>query len=608
MPETKGNEGNPFLDPEDLVRGPGSIGGFSFSPDGRAIAFSWRKAGSSQIHVSSLRRFKPRQLTDCQGSCSVPAWSPAGGAIAFVESGEGCCIRISDPADGTCRKLIDFPEGSCDDLAWSPDGSLLAFSLSSAGTSGIHTIRSDGSGLNRLTSGTGRDSSPEWSTDGSRLLFQSDLPGAERDREVRIVNRDGTGFRPVGLFRSASWAPCGRKLFVTSREPFHTKIGSIDFETGQVAWFSGDDQWMSNPVSSPDGRKLACVSFKGGNSRISIFDVDAEQFTFMGPKSGNCGSPAISPDGGAVVFTHCGPEEPDGLWLLDLSSRRSRQLLDCLPDSIDRRLLTIPEEVRYTSFDGLEIPAFLYRPSGPDRGSLPPAVVWLHGGPNFQFFNMWHPMIQLMQSHGYLVMAPNFRGSIGYGNEFCDLKKGDWAGGDLKDVVAAAYWLEATGQADGSRIALVGGSYGGYLMLMALEKAPGRWAAGVDLFGFVNLETFYRNARDYVQLMIRTQIGTPEDNSVFYSERSPINNCDGITSPLLIIHGADDAVVPVSESEQIVDRLHGLGKTCELKVYDGQDHRFHSASGQIDYMRTISEFLDRHIASGRHTNRASTGR
>jgi dipeptidyl aminopeptidase/acylaminoacyl peptidase len=270
--------------------------------------------------------------------------------------------------------------------------------------------------------------------------------------------------------------------------------------------------------------------------------------------------------------------------------------LDCLPDSIDRRLLAEPEETHYTSFDGLEIPAFLYRPARLDRGSPPPAVVWLHGGPNFQFFNMWHPMIQLLQSKGYVVMAPNFRGSIGYGNEFCDLKKGDWAGGDLKDVVAAADWLEATGQTDGSRIALVGGSYGGYLMLMALAKAPGRWAAGVDLFGFVNLETFYRNAMDHVQLMVRNQIGTPEENPTLYRERSPINNCSSITAPLLILHGANDAVVPLSESEQIADRLHSLGRICELKVFDGRDHRFQGASCQVEYMRIISEFLDRHIA------------
>jgi dipeptidyl aminopeptidase/acylaminoacyl peptidase len=598
MTEIAGKEDKSHLDPDDLVRGPSSVGGLSFSPYGKALAFSWTKDGNSQIHISSLSRFRPTQLTNGQGTCSSPAWSPDGRLIAFFESGEGNCIRTVDPADGTCRTLIDLATGSCGDLTWSPDGSHLAFSSSMDGSSDIFAIRADGSGLSRLTSGPEQDSLPMWSPDSSRILFVSDLPGAEREREVRIIHRDGSGLHSVGLFRSASWSPDGKSLAVTSREPFHTRIGSIDLDTGLVAWFSGHEQWMWNPVCSPDGKKLACVSNKGGNSRIALYDLDTGRFSIRGPKSGICGPPEFSPDGKAVVFSHRGPKEPDGLWLLDLSSGRSRQLLDCLPDFKDRRLLAEPEETHYRSFDGLEIPAFLYRPSRLERGSPPPAVVWLHGGPNFQFFNMWHPMIQLLQSNGYVVMAPNFRGSIGYGQEFCDLKKGDWAGGDLKDVVAAADWLESTGLADGSRIALIGGSYGGYLMLMTLAKAPGRWAAGIDLFGFVNLETFYRNALDYVQLMIRSQIGTPEENSTFFRERSPINNCDTIAVPLLILHGANDRIVPLGESQQMADRLHSLGKACELKVLDG-DHALHRTEGQIDYMKTILEFFDRHVGTNR---------
>ena len=593
-----GKEDKSHLDPDQLVRGPSSVGGFSFAPDGKAIAFSWTKDGSSLIHIASLSRFRPKCLTNRHRSCSSPAWSPDGRLIAFVDRGEGCRIRTVDPADGTSRTLIDLATGSCGDLTWSPNESHLAFSSSMEGSSDIFTIRADGSGLNRLTSGPEQDSSPIWSPDSNRLLFVSDFPGAERQREVRIIHRDGSGLRSVGLFRGGSWSPDGKSLAVTSREPFHTKVGSVDLDTGHVAWFSGDDQWMWSPVCSPDGKKLACVSSRGGNSRIAIFDVEAQEFTFMGPTIGLCGPPEFSPDSRAVVFSHRGPKEPDGLWLRNLSSGRSRQLLDCLPDSIGRRLLAEPEETHYTSFDGLEIPAFLYRSARLERGSPPSAVVWLHGGPNFQFFNTWHPMIQLLQSNGYVVMAPNFRGSIGYGQEFCDMKKGDWAGGDLKDVVAAADWLESTGLADGSRIALVGGSYGGYLMLMTLAKAPGRWAAGIDLFGFVNLETFYRNALDYVQLMVRSQIGTPEESPTFYRERSPINNCDSIAAPLLILHGSEDRVVPLSESKQIADRLHSLGKTCELKVLDG-DRAIHGTEGQIDYMKTILEFLDRHVGTNR---------
>lgn len=320
------------LDLEALVCGPSSVGGFSFSPDGRTLAFSWTKEGGSQIHVARLSRFVPRQLTDSPGACGSPSWSPDGMLIAFSESGDGCRIRTIDPRNGTCRTLLDLAGDSCSDLAWSPDGS----------------------------------------------------------------------------------------------------------------------------------------------------------------------------------------------------------------------------------------------------------------------HNAWSPLIQLLQNRGFLVMAPNFRGSIGYGREFCDLKKGDWAGGDLKDVVAAADWLESAGLADGSRIALLGGSYGGYLTLMTLAGSQRKWAAGVDLFGFVNLVTFYDNAPDYVRLMIAGQIGTPAENSDFFRDRSPINNCDAFAAPLLILHGAGDRVVPVSESRQMAERLRSLGKTCELKELGG-DHSIHGTRGQIEYMKATLEFLDRHV-------------
>ncbi|NOQ23691.1 MAG: prolyl oligopeptidase family serine peptidase [Candidatus Aegiribacteria sp.] len=194
--------------------------------------------------------------------------------------------------------------------------------------------------------------------------------------------------------------------------------------------------------------------------------------------------------------------------------------------------------------------------------------------------------------------GPDFRGSTGYGEEFEKRSIGDWGGGDLRDVIAAADYLESTGQVDPDRIALLGGSYGGYLMLMAMARAPERWAAGVNLFGFVDLETFYSSAKGWMQKWIEDQIGSPEENPEFYHCRSPITHCAEIKAPLLMLQGAKDECVPLSQAEQLKDRMKSNGRECRLKVYKDEDHFFQKEATQIDVMRTVLEFLDRYAAKG----------
>ena len=591
-----------LLIPGELVGEVSTIGGFSLSPDGSLVTFSRQTTGDSQIYISPFNDFKPEILTSGNGFKYSPRWSPDGQEIAYLQyrDGDGCYnIYIISPSGGSCRKVTDLPKGAFRGLEWSPDGRHLAFSSNCRNSFNIYTVQADGSDLLRLTSGSETDLSPQWSPDGDHLLFVSFAYNNPRCSEIRMINRDGSGLRSIGpsggISTGGCWSPDGTRIAFTSDATGDFNIGIVDVKTGELSWVTREDNGVWASAWSPDGKSMACQMNRNGSYQIIIIDLETGRTRMVGPREGLSSSVKFTPDGAAIVFTHEGPRNPDELCHLSLESSELSLLTNGLPDTIDRQRLVAPEEISYSSFDGLEIPSLIFRPFNTDSDVLPPAVVWVHGGPNYQFFNKWNPSVQLLVSHGYLVMAPDFRGSMGYGRKYRDLSIGDWGGGDLKDVIAAADYLESTGQADGSRIALWGGSYGGYLMLMALAKAPDRWAACVNFFGFVDLETFYRSSQGILKY-VKGQIGTPEENHVFYHERSPITHCEKITAPLLFFQGADDTRVPLSQAKQLMSVLESHNKLCELIVYEGEGHGFQKRDNQIDSLRRGVDFLNRHVA------------
>jgi dipeptidyl aminopeptidase/acylaminoacyl peptidase len=434
--------------PEELINGVRTVEGFSLSPDGEFVAFARQTEVNTQIFISQIEEFRPVQLTEGPGSNSLPCWSPDGSQIAFihgVDEGKSDLFATS-PTNYEIRRLTELGKGGFCGLSWSPNGNHLAFSSNYEGSFDIYVVQSDGKGMHRLTSGSENDFDPRWSPDGRRLLFYSRLSKGPMGRyEMRLINRDGAGLQAIGpeANRNAwgSWSTDGKIIAFGSNKCGCFRIGLLDLQTNETNWLTGKESNCWTPVWSPDGTRLACQIEKNGSRRITTVKIGTGEMKTVGPRSGLCSDMEFTPDSSALLFTHEGPRNPFDLWHLDLDSGDLRQLTNALPDSIDRKDLVAPEEICYASFDGLEIPALLYKPSAEVNSELPPAVIWLHGGPNYQTYNWWHPRIQLLVSHGYLVLAPDFRGSTGYGEEFKKRSIGDWGGGDLKDVIAGADWL-----------------------------------------------------------------------------------------------------------------------------------------------------------------------
>ena len=197
-----------------------------------------------------------------------------------------------------------------------------------------------------------------------------------------------------------------------------------------------------------------------------------------------------------------------------------------------------------------------------------------------------------------MVIRPNVRGSTGYGKAFEDLNNLDWGGGDLRDLVAAADYLVASGFVARSRIAVLGGSYGGYLTLAALAFTPERWAAGVDLYGISSLVTLARTTEPLLMPYLSREMGDPATHQALLRERSPLLRADGIRAPLLILQGDDDPRVPVAESRQIAEAVRRRHGVVELQIYGGEGHGFHRLEDQLDALRRAGEFFDRYVKGG----------
>ena len=303
----------------------------------------------------------------------------------------------------------------------------------------------------------------------------------------------------------------------------------------------------------------------------------------------------FSPQGDRLLFSYSGPGEPNDLHTYDIVGQKTVKITNSLLGGMDPQHMVEPYLVRYESCDGLAISAFLYVPHNLERDGSHPAIVSVHGGPSAQTVNSFNRFIQYIVNQGYLVIAPNYRGSTGYGKDFEEKNRFDMGGGDLQDVIHAARYLETIGYVDARKIALMGGSYGGYMTMMGLTKAPGIWAAGVAIVPFVNWFTELEHEDPVLREWDLATMGDPLENRALYEDRSPIHFIDRIRAPLLILAGANDPRCPKEESDQVAEAIRKGGGVVEYHFYENEGHGFSRIENAIDSFERTVAFLDKYI-------------
>ncbi len=604
------------------------VGRSTWSPDGKSIAFISNMSGRNNIWVVPAEGGFPTQLTVSDQRQTAPAWSPDGKWIAYQSDYDGdeqWDIYLVSPKTGKVVNLTQTSEIAEVNPTWSPDGRYLAYEVKPK-TSAAYEIdiydmimRE----VKHLTTNTAQDKSntnPIWSKDGKYIVYtQERAKGTDSNIFIADVKTcTSTLLTPhegeqLFFANDISSRPIldGRQILITSNAANgYDNIGLLIvgtkgelngvFTPGGITWLTKDKWEIRGREFSPDGKHLTFSANVDGSEDIYLYDLATRRSNVLPiPKGVNetvGGHSAFSADGSRLLYMHNGPTSPGDLWVNHLASGKSQQVTHSLVGGIRSEDLVEPYLVHYPSRDGKwTISAFLYVPFNMARNGQNAAIVYIHGGPTSQTKNSFNRFVQFAVNQGYMVLAPNYRGSTGYGKEFQQANLFDMGGGDLQDVLAGVDWIKQTGHLDPKKIAVMGGSYGGYLSMMAVTKAPEVWAAGVPIVPFVNWFTEIENEDPELRQSDLATMGDPVKNKALYEERSPINFIDQVKAPLLLLAGGHDPRCPKSETQQVVDAIKKRGGTVDVKVYENEGHGFARVENQIDAYKRVADFLLAHV-------------
>jgi dipeptidyl aminopeptidase/acylaminoacyl peptidase len=303
----------------------------------------------------------------------------------------------------------------------------------------------------------------------------------------------------------------------------------------------------------------------------------------------------FAPNGVHLLVSHQSSTQPGDMWVYDMARGEARQLTFSAIASLTTAKIPPAQLIHYRSFDGRVISAFLWVPFNLQRDGSNAAIVLPHGGPTGQTTDYFNRTVIALVTRGYICIAPNVRGSTGYGMDFQRANYKDLGGGDLQDEVFAARFLQDTGYVDAKKIGITGGSYGGYMTLMAIGKTPYIWAAGVESYGIINWLTMLQHEDPMLQQYEKSLLGDPEKDRAIYEADSPLAYIKDAQAPLLVLQGDNDIRVPKEEAEQIVKILQDAGKTVDVHYYSNEGHGFAKRENQVDAIRRTIAWFDHYL-------------
>ena len=590
------------------------VGRPDWSPDGKTVAFITNLSGRNNLWLVPSEGGWPMQLTVSDQRQTSPAWSPDGKWIAYMSDYDGdeqWDIFLVSPKTGQVVNVTNTREIAEESPAWSPDGRYLAYMVKPK-TSSVFEIDVYDSlqrDVKHLTTGTANDRmnvGPIWSKDGQFIVYtQAQAKGTDSSLFVAdVATAQSTLLTPhdgEALYTANDVSPDGKHVLITSNAGNgYDNAGLLDITTKKVRWLTQDKWEVSGGFFSADGRHLTYTANVDGNTEIYLHDSSTSKARALPlPKGLNepvGAATAFSRDNSRLLYYHTGAGSPGDLWVYSLADGKSHQLTHSLVGGVRSQDMVEPVLVHYPSKDGKwTISAFVYVPYNLPRNGQHPAIVYVHGGPTAQTMNTFNRFVQYMANQGYLVIAPNYRGSTGYGKEFQQANLFDMGGGDLQDVLSAADWIKQTGYVDPKKLILMGGSYGGYLTMMGVTKAPDVWAAGIPIVPFVNWFTEIKNEDPVLQQSDLATMGDLDKNKALYEDRSPINFVDKIKAPLYLLAGGNDPRCPKTEAQQVVDAIKKRGGVVEYKVYENEGHGFARVEHQIDAYKRVADFLKAHV-------------
>lgn len=584
----------------------------AFSPDGSEIAYSVNTSGQFNLWRQSSDGGYPHQLTlSADQSVRELSWSPDGTTLLFTADhhGDEFTHVFAIPVSGGQPEQITSP-GQVrhylgDGQSWAPDGKLIAYAGNDREPTAQDVIvRNVETGeTSRPLAGEGVFYQMGWSPDGNSLLAVEAHSNSNIDIHlIDLANASSRLLTPhegEAKFVPVGWTADGSGFYLLTEEGREFDgLAFYDLENDSWDWQETPDWDIEDATVSADGHWLAWSVNEDGYSRMLARDLTSEdEAVEIDLPEGTLSALVVSPTNGKLGVLWEQPTHSAEIFVADMTIGTVKQITHGFLGGIDERDLVQPELIHYPTFDGRGIPAFLYRPS--DTPGKMPVLLSIHGGPEAQERPGYRyaGLYQHLSSRGIAILAPNIRGSTGYGKSYQKLIHRDWGGDELKDLEAAAQYLRNCDWVDPDRIGVFGGSFGGFATLSCVSRLPDYWAAAVDLVGPSNLVTLAKSAPPTWHKMVLQLIGDPDTDEEFLLSRSPISYTDHIAAPLFVIQGANDPRVVKSESDQIVERLRERGVEVRYDVYEDEGHGFTKRENELKALGDIAMFLEEHLGA-----------
>lgn len=578
-----------------------------YSRDGKRIAFLSDRSGTPQVWMVDAAGGEPKQITQGTDPVGSVQWSPVADRIAYdVARGGGFNAQVfySQP-DGSDAKLMTSG-GKEDNFSGSfaPDGRYYFRSAQrdpQSPDSWIYDPQTGKSAIAIEYNGFGSIVDIERPANRaliSRLVTRGNanlyLHNLQTHEEILLTPHEGPALVGGELAPDGSAVylvhNLGRDRQVVSRVPIDAagKPGAMTVLAERA------DAEADRFTVSDDGRRAILTWNAGGRSELELVSLpDGKRTPFAKPPGEVVSVSDLAPDGSRVALNVTGAAQPSGAWQYEFASQRYTQIAPLATSGVDLSTLVRPELRKYKAQDGLELSGWLYLPKGFNRPG--PVVLSFHGGPEGQERPGFRADYQAILAQGIAVFAPNIRGSSGFGKAFLALDNHEKRFDANRDVYDSAQYLIKSGVGARDRLGIVGGSYGGYVVMMAVTEYPDTFVAGADLFGIVNFETFFAQSTPWMGAISGGEYGDPKTQADLLKRLSPIHKLDRVRAAMLVMHGANDTNVPVVEARQVVDTLKKNGRDVEFLLFPDEGHGWRKIPNRVKSTTTLADFFRRHL-------------
>jgi len=590
---------------EQLFRVPyvNSESGFDISPDGQKIAFSWNLNGNWDIYITSVKgKWDTEKITNGEGGKFHPCWSPDGKTLAYALDKNGNESYHIHLFKMDVREDVDISSGITYPLQphydWSPDGTRIIYLTIEDGFYGVYSYSIPDGRNDHLCSFDQPLRDIVWSPDGYLLAIEEETAGS--DSSIILFDMVSGKKNPLSInekilnAKNPNWVPDGSKLLFSSDELGFHNIGIFDIVTGKVEWQSDEGTEDTQPVWSPSKNQIAHVQNSGSIANLMIKDL-GDILSSQKIGKGVFYSPKYLPGGNEICVIYEDPRHPPDLWLYSLNEGTFSQLTNSMPEELKSYKFVIPDEITYPSHGGVNVPALLYRPHKnlKDIEKNRPAIVNIHGGPDWLYQFIWNPFMSYLSSKGWTVLAPNYRGSTGYGREWQIASRYRMGEVDTDDVIAGAEFLIREKFSHPSRIIVTGRSHGGYLTMMCLIKQPDLWAGGSAVVPFLNLFNAHEESRQDLKHWNIENFGDPVENHDRWVEGSPYYFLDRIKVPVQLISSAHDVRCPASDAIASHKKLQELGLPSELIVFPDEGHELMRIENIVESYKSQMKYFNK---------------